>query len=92
MPNTRFVQINLRFQQMFGYRIEDLHGKTPAALVPPGLGHEFDLSLEVLERGGIYRRETRRSRSDGSLLEVEVSSQPIASGRFAAVWSQFTAI
>jgi PAS domain S-box-containing protein len=78
----RFVQINLRFQQMFGYCIEDLHGKTPEALVPPGLEHEFESSLEVLERGGIYRRETRRLCRDGTLLEVEVSSQPIASGRF----------
>ncbi len=92
----RFVQINLRFQQMFGYRIEDLHGKTPEALVPSGLGHEFQASLEVLGRGGVYRRETRRLCQDGTLLEVEVSSQPIASGRFrgglVAIYSDRTEV
>jgi PAS domain S-box-containing protein len=78
----KFVQINLRFQQMFGYSIEELRGKTPEILVPPGSGHEYQSSLEVLDRGGIFQLETRRLHRDGTLLEVEISCQPIASGRF----------
>jgi PAS domain S-box-containing protein len=78
----RIVQISLRFQRMFGYTIEELRGKTPEALVPPGCEGEFEEANRKLDQGGIHRLETRRLRRDGTLLEVEVSSQPIASGRF----------
>jgi PAS domain S-box-containing protein len=80
--SRRIVQISLRFQQMFGYTIEELRGKTPGVLVPAELQKEFAASLESLNRGGIHHLETRRLRRDGTLLEVQVSSQPIASGRF----------
>jgi PAS domain S-box-containing protein len=76
------VQVNVRFQQMFGYSFEDLRGKTPGALIPSEQKHEFELADELLDRGGVYHLETRRLRRDGTLLEVRVSSQPIASGRF----------
>jgi PAS domain S-box-containing protein len=79
----RIVQINQCFQQMFGYAIEELRGQTPSVLVPPESEHEFDASLDVLDRGGVHQLETKRRRRDGSLLEVQVSSRPIATGRFA---------
>jgi PAS domain S-box-containing protein len=78
----RIVQINLRFQQMFGYSIEELLGKLPEILAPAGYESEFVVAHGLLDRGGIYQQETRRLRRDGSLLEVQVSSQPIVSGRF----------
>jgi PAS domain S-box-containing protein len=78
----QIVQINVRFQQMFGYTIEDLHGKTPGVLIPPGHEHESGPARELLDRGGVYHLEARRLRHDGTQLEVRVSSQPIASGRF----------
>ncbi len=78
----RIVQTSVRFQQMFGYSIEELRGKSPAILVPPGCEQEFAASIERLNRGGIHRLETRRLRRDGSLIEVLVDSQPISSGRF----------
>jgi PAS domain S-box-containing protein len=78
----RIVQISACFEQMFGYTIDELRGKTPEALVPPGLEHEFQKANEVLDRGGVHHLETRRLRRDGTLLEVRVSAQPIVSGRF----------
>jgi PAS domain S-box-containing protein len=78
----RFVQISRRFHLLFGYRIEDLRGKTPAALVPPGREHEFEAGNLSLDRGGVQNLETLRMCKDGALVEVLVSSQPIASGRF----------
>ncbi len=78
----RFVQISRRFHLLFGYRIEDLRGKTPAALVPPGREQEFEAGNRALDRGGIQNLETLRMRKDGVLVEVLVSSQPISSGRF----------
>jgi len=76
------VQISARFQQMFGYTTGELRGKSPEVLVPPGSEHEFSSGMERLNGGGIHHLETRRMRRDGTLLEVRVSSQPIASGRF----------
>lgn len=78
----RIAQISVRFQQMFGYTIEDLRGKTPEALVPPGYEHEFESGTEKLDQGGFQFLKTRRLRRDGTLLEVQVNSQPIVSGRF----------
>jgi PAS domain S-box-containing protein len=76
------VQISVRFQQMFGYSIEELRGKPPEFLIPPGHEHEFKLSNELLDRGGVHHLNALRLRRDGTLLEVQVSSQAIASGRF----------
>jgi PAS domain S-box-containing protein len=76
------VQINDRFRELFGYRIEELRGKIPAVMVPPGREFEFEGSIDLLSRGGIYHNDTVRLRRDGTPLEVLVSSQPIASGRF----------
>jgi PAS domain S-box-containing protein len=78
----RIVQISKHFQKMFGYTLDELRGKTPQVLVPPELSHEYEAAVNTLERGGIYQIETRRRCSDGTQLEVQVSSQSIASGRF----------
>jgi hypothetical protein len=78
----RIAQISARFREMFGYTIEELRGKTPEVLIPPCYARQFDSSNETLNRGGIHQLETSRLRRDGTLLEVQVSSQPIASGRF----------
>jgi PAS domain S-box-containing protein len=80
--DRRIVQISVRFQQMFGYTIDDLRGKTPEELVPTGYEHEFESGTEKLNHGGIQFLKTRRLRRDGTLLEVQVNSQPIVSGRF----------
>ena len=78
----RIAQISQRFQQMFGYCIEELKGKTPEFLVPHGEVSEFAAACDLLDRGGIYQVEAKRRRRDGTLLEVHISSQPISSGRF----------
>jgi PAS domain S-box-containing protein len=78
----RIVQISQRFEQMFGYSIDELRGKTPQVLVPHGAAKEFFAGCDLLDRGGEYQIETKRRRRNGTLLEVQVSSQPIASGRF----------
>jgi PAS domain S-box-containing protein len=80
--DRRIVQISARFREMFGYTIEELHGKSPEVLVPPCYARQFGASIEKLDRGGAHHIETSRLRRDGTLLEVQISSQPIASGRF----------
>jgi len=78
----QFVQFSRRFKLLFGYRIEELRGKTPEALVPAGREHEFEAATELLDKGGAHQLETKRMRKDGTLVDVLVSSQTIASGRF----------
>lgn len=82
----RIVQISVRFQEMFGYCIEELRGKAPRVLVPPGRENEFKSANELLDQGGVHHLETFRLRRDGTLLEVLVSAQPIMSGRFRGGW------
>ncbi|HVJ05670.1 MAG TPA: PAS domain S-box protein [Candidatus Saccharimonadales bacterium] len=78
----RFVQISRRFKLLFGYSIDELRGKTPEVLVPADRQNEFTESTEVLNKGGVYQRETKRVCKNGTLVDVLVGSQAIASGRF----------
>lgn len=85
----RIEQVNPAFTELLGYRPEDIAGK---------IGHEFfhvdsdgaphqtrtDCPIcSATERGEGYVGEELFRRKDGSLLNVEVSCQPIRSGNEA---------
>lgn len=51
----RIAQISQRFQQMFGYSIEELRGKTPEFLVPGNDRSEFAAGCDLLDRAEFTR-------------------------------------
>ncbi|MGB0514286.1 MAG: PAS domain-containing protein, partial [Wenzhouxiangellaceae bacterium] len=80
--SDRVVRINPAFEQLFGYRQSDCHGRTIAALiVDKQLRHEARaVSRQVLE-GNTVRFESLRKARDGRRLQVEISGVPIRTGR-----------
>lgn len=72
------IDINQRFQTVFGYALEDLRGqRLEASLVPDFLLHEVRNSYQRMGRAGRVHEHTQRRRKDGSLVEVAVSAFPI---------------
>jgi len=69
---------------MYGYRAEEIIGRSVSLLIPPGLPGEMD---EILNRIRIGERvehyETRRRRKDGAIIAVSLTVSPIhdASGK-----------
>lgn len=67
---------NRAAEETFGYKAEEVIGKTYYHLVPPDLlekGEVDQLNREVLERGSVIRHQTRRTRKDGSIIDVALT-------------------
>jgi PAS domain S-box-containing protein len=74
----RFVQVNRGFEQLFGYRSEELKGRPiNEVIVPEGLGEEATALSQPALDNQIRRKETVRKRKDGSLVDVDVIGYPI---------------
>ena len=71
-------------ESIFGYRAEEIIGKSVLMLIPENLQHEEPLILARI-RGGerIEHYETVRRRKDGSLIDVSLTVSPVrdADGR-----------
>ena len=75
----RVFDCNRRFEDQFGYPCEQAVGRTIDSLIVPQ-GMEEDaraVSQEVLWVTAPVRRETRRKRQDGSVIDVEVAGMPM---------------
>ncbi|HVP51056.1 MAG TPA: PAS domain S-box protein [Terriglobales bacterium] len=71
------LRINREFTRMFGYRPEEIVGKTLEALVPGERGNESNFILGALDRGQTINVETIRCRRDSSPVEVSILGTPI---------------
>src|ERR1700689_2676272 len=75
---------NSSAERMYGYRAEEIIGRSVSLLIPPGLPDEMD---EILNRIRVGERvdhyETRRLRKDGATITVSLTVSPIhdASGK-----------
>ena len=78
----KFVQISRRFQEMFGYTLEELRGKSPHVLAPNHLEREVTEARGRLDNGGVHSLESKRRRRDGTLIEVQIYGRHIVSGRY----------
>ena len=68
-------------ERLFGYKADEVIGKSVLLLIPEGRRDEEPEILSRLRRGDrIEHYETIRRRKDGSLVEVSLTSSPIRDG------------
>ncbi|MDD3271654.1 MAG: PAS domain S-box protein, partial [Syntrophomonadaceae bacterium] len=68
--DNRILDINQRFEEMFGYSREECIGKPGQLLIPPLLQHEYEEHIRSTHSGRIVSRETMRLNKNGELLDV----------------------
>ena len=77
---------NLAAERMFGYCAADIVGKSATLLIPnPRLDEEQSILAKITRGEGISNFETVRLRSDGSLMDVELTISPILDGAGALI-------
>ncbi|HEU5381106.1 MAG TPA: PAS domain S-box protein [Ktedonobacteraceae bacterium] len=69
---------NTAAERMYGYRAQEVVGRSVSLLFPPDRPDEFTQIMERIRRGEcVESYETIRVRKDGSLLNVSVTVSPI---------------
>lgn len=77
-PDDRVVDVNHRFQALFGYALGELRAeRLESRLVPGFLQREVRDSYQRMSRPGPVHQHTQRLHKDGSLVDVAVSAFPI---------------
>ena len=65
-------------ERMFGYRADEIVGRSISTIIPPDRSGEEAEILEQIERGlPVYSFETRRIKKDGSLLDISLTISPV---------------
>jgi PAS domain S-box-containing protein len=88
------LEINPRFEELFGYTLEEIKGKNiNDVVVPKDKMDEAETLNEKAVAGYVYHN-TKRRRKDGSLVSVAVSAAPISvEGKpagFVAIYKDIT--
>jgi diguanylate cyclase (GGDEF)-like protein/PAS domain S-box-containing protein len=87
----RIVRTNRAFQELFGYPLDELIGRTINEVIVPQ--EMQDQALELTHRvasGGYVREDTIRRRRDGSLVHVSILATPIiVQGDQVAVYGMY---
>ncbi|MGD0496222.1 MAG: PAS domain S-box protein [Candidatus Bathyarchaeia archaeon] len=85
-PDCRVLDINPRFEKLFGYSLEEIKGKRiNDVVVPESRTKEGDALDKEAMKEYVYR-DTIRRRKDGSLVPVAASAAPIkSSGKIAGI-------
>lgn len=85
-PDCRVLDINPRFEKLFGYSLEEIRGKRiNDVVVPESRTKEGDALDKEAMKEYVYR-DTIRRRKDGSLVPVAASAAPIKSaGKIAGI-------
>ncbi len=83
-PNQLIQICNPAFERLFGYSRKNIKGKHLADLLSsPEVRDEVNLNRTNLQQGKGSHLVTRRSRADGTLVDVEAFSVPLfADGKF----------
>jgi two-component system, chemotaxis family, CheB/CheR fusion protein len=69
---------NASAERLFGYKPEEIVGKSIMALIPPERQHEEPHIIERIRRGErIDHYETVRRRKDGTLVDISVTVSPL---------------
>ena len=76
--NHRVMSINPAFEEIFGYRMDEIMGKNLDDLVsnPANAQEAYDITKRVLA-GKTMREFGKRRRKDGTLVDVEILGEPI---------------
>jgi PAS domain S-box-containing protein len=76
--NGMIRTFNRAAEQFFGYKTEEVIGKSVAIFIPPERQHEEPEMLARVQRGEpVDHYETVRRRKDGSLIEVSLTVSPV---------------
>jgi diguanylate cyclase (GGDEF)-like protein/PAS domain S-box-containing protein len=90
-PEDRIVRTNRAFQELFGYPLDELIGRTINDVIVPQ--EMQDEALELTHRvasGGYVQEDTIRRRRDGSLVHVSILATPIiVQGDQVAVYGMY---
>ncbi len=82
------LDVNLRFQDLFGYSIEESRGRILRDLIVPDESREeYEATFQVVSAGQNNSIETKRRHKNGRLVDVVVSAIPISSYGFYVVYS-----
>lgn len=76
--NGRILSWNAAAERLFGYKSEEIVGKSIRTLLPEVRADDFFSILDRIRRGErVAHYETIRKRKDGSLVEVSLTISPI---------------
>ncbi|HEX6832080.1 MAG TPA: PAS domain S-box protein, partial [Rudaea sp.] len=87
-PELRVMAWNRAAEEVFGYRTDEILGKSYYLLTPPGERAVFDENFARVAHGEVLRGvEVRRARKDGTVFEARVCAAPFheADGRLQGV-------
>src|SRR5215469_1782218 len=74
------VSWNKGAEKIYGYKPEEILGKSISTLIPPGRANEFPKIMMRLRRGGHFEKyETTRMHKDGHFIDVAVTISPVKS-------------
>jgi PAS domain S-box-containing protein len=72
---------NRRAEKLFGYKAEEIIGKSVTVIIPPELHHDEDMILSKIRRGEkIDHFETIRLHKNGERIEVSLTISPVKDG------------
>ena len=93
-PDRRIDTWNPGAEALFGYTAEQAIGRYAEFLSPPGEDDNVRSFFDRVQQGEHVRREARRLRADGTIVDVAVSAAPIIGthGRVTAVAAIITDI
>lgn len=84
--NGTIVTWNAGAERIFGYKAEEVVGKSITILIPPERLAEEDQILARIRRGeGVDHFETVRRRKDGSAVDISLTVSPIRDARGVVV-------
>ncbi len=83
----RILSWNAAAERLFGYRAEEVVGRSIELLMPPDRAEDYRAVIERIARGErVQHYETMRRRKDGTLVEVALTVSPVRdeAGRIVA--------
>ncbi len=90
----RFAEVNKAFEMLFGYSSQEVKGQLPTeSIVPKENVEEAEESLRSTLNRGVRRKEVKRKRKDGRMVDVSVVGYHIHfGGKLVGLYATFTDI